>query len=121
MRRPAGSAAAAVLAVLAAVALPGDAVLGWRPAAAAGAAYRLIELPSGRVIAEARQDILATPMAPGSLMKLASLVALAESGFDPDQVRLVCSRNAVVDGQAVPCVHPDLHRPLGAAEALGYS
>ena len=121
MRRPAGSAAAAVLAVLAAVALPGDAVLGWRPAAAAGAAYRLVELPSGRVIAEARPDILATPMAPGSLMKLVTLVALAEGGLDPGQVRLVCSRDAVVDSQAVPCVHPGLHRPLGAAEALGYS
>lgn len=109
------------MAVLVAVGLPGAAVDGQRTAAGAGAAYRVIALPSGRVIAEARPDILATPVAPGSLMKLVTVVALAESGHEPGQVRLVCARNATVDGVAVPCVHPDLHRPLNAGEALGYS
>lgn len=84
-----------------------------------GPAYRLIDLPSGRVRAEARPDVLATPVAPGSLMKLATLVALYEQGLG--EVRMSCTRRAVVDGKPLTCVHPDLHRPLTAAEAIGYS
>jgi SpoIID/LytB domain protein len=79
----------------------------------------LLELPSGRVLAEARPDILATPLAPGSLMKLAALIALYEQGAGG--ARLACARRAVVDGRAVTCVHPDLHRPLTPADAIGYS
>jgi cell division protein FtsI/penicillin-binding protein 2 len=82
-------------------------------------AYRLIELPSGRLLAEARPDILATPLAPGSLLKLAALIALYEQGAG--EARLVCARRAVVDGRVLTCVHPDLHRPLTPAEAIGYS
>ena len=84
-----------------------------------GPAYRVIELPSGRVIAEARPDILATPVAPGSLMKLAALIALYEQGFG--DVRVACARRVVVDGKPLTCVHPDLHRPLAPDEAIGYS
>ena len=85
----------------------------------AGPAYRLIALPSGRVAAEARPDVLATPVAPGSLMKLATLVALYEQGLG--DVRVSCTRRVVVDGKPLACIHPDLHRPLTAAEAIGYS
>jgi len=88
-----------------------------RPAPAP--AYRLVALPSGRVLAEARPDVLATPVAPGSLMKLAALIALYEQGLG--DVRVACSRRVVVDGKPLTCVHPDLHRPLTAAEAVGYS
>jgi SpoIID/LytB domain protein len=88
---------------------------------ASGPAYRLIELPSGRVIAESRPDILATPVAPGSLLKLATVVAAVEGGLVDEQTRISCPRTVVVDGRALPCAHPDLHRPLSAAEALGYS
>ena len=123
MSRSAGLTVCVAATVLAAVCLPGAEVLAPQPAGAPppAAAYRVIELPSGRVIGEARPDILTTPVAPGSLMKLATLVALVEGGQEPDHLRLVCSRDAVVDGRTVPCVHPDLHRPLSAAEALGYS
>ena len=82
-------------------------------------AYRLIELPSGRVLYEGRPDLLATPVNPGSLLKLATLIALYEQGAG--DVRLVCARRAVVDGKDVTCAHPDLHRPLTPAEAIGYS
>jgi SpoIID/LytB domain protein len=82
-------------------------------------AYRLVALPSGRVLAEARPDVLATPVAPGSLMKVAALIALYEQGLGG--VRIPCSRRVVVDGKPLTCVHPDLHRPLTPAEAIGYS
>jgi len=84
-----------------------------------GPAYRLIALPSGRVLAETRPDVLATPLAPGSLMKLAALIALYEQGAGG--AHLACARRAAVDGRTVTCVHPDLHRPLTPAEAIGYS
>jgi SpoIID/LytB domain protein len=87
--------------------------------AAPGPAYRLIALPSGRVVAEARRDVLSTPVAPGSLMKLAALVALYEQGLG--DVRVACTRRVVVDGKTLTCVHPDLHRPLSPADAVGYS
>jgi stage II sporulation protein D len=82
-------------------------------------AYRLIALPSGRILAEARPAVLATEVAPGSLMKLAALIALYEQGAG--DVRLACARRAVVDGRTLTCVHPDLHRPLTPADAVGYS
>jgi SpoIID/LytB domain protein len=89
--------------------------------AARGPAFRLIELPSGRVLAEARPDLLATPVAPGSLMKLVTLVAAVEHGVVDEHTRITCRRTVVVDGKTLTCVHPDLHRPLTAAEAIGYS
>ena len=90
-----------------------------RPQEAPAPAYRLVELPSGRVLSEGRPDILATPVAPGSLVKLATLIALYERGAG--DTRLACARRMVVDGRAITCVHPDLHRPLTPAEAIGYS
>ena len=71
------------------------------------------------MIAESRPDLLATPVAPGSLTKLATVVALYEQGLG--DLRIACSRRVVVDGKALTCVHPDLHRPLTPAEAVGHS
>lgn len=99
------------------------AVQAWQATAqpAPGPAYRLIELPSGRVIAESRPDILLTPVAPGSLVKLATVVAAVEGGLVDEQTRISCPRTVVVDGRPLPCAHQDLHRPLSAAEALACS
>lgn len=88
---------------------------------APGLAYRLVELPSGRVVAEARPDVLATAVAPGSVLKLATLIAAVEDRLVDDRTRIACRRTATVDGRPITCVHPDLHRPLTAAEAIGYS
>ena len=109
----------AAFAGLALVAAPFARDAAGQPSGRAAPAYRLIALPSGRVIAEARADVLATPVAPGSLMKLAALIALYEQGFG--DVRMACTRRVVVDGAALTCVHPDLHRPLSPADAIGYS
>ncbi len=111
------AALAALLAVARFASAGGAPQAASRPVA--GPAYRLIALPSGRVAAEARPDVLATPVAPGSLMKLATLVALYEQGLG--DVRVSCTRRVVVDGKPLACIHPDLHRPLTAAEAIGYS
>jgi len=86
-----------------------------------GPAYRLIELPSGRVLAEARPDVLASQLGPGSVIKAATLVAAVEAGIVDERTRIACRRTMMVDGKRLTCVHPDLHRPLTAAEALGHS
>jgi len=86
-----------------------------------GAAYLVIELPSKRVVAESRPDVLSAAIAPGSVIKIATLIAAMEQGVVDDATRIACHRTVTVDGRTLTCVHPDLHRPLGASEALGYS
>ena len=84
-------------------------------------AYLLLELPSMRVVAEARRDVLATRLAPGSLMKVFTLAAALESGVADAGTRIMCRRTVNLDGKPVTCVHPDLHRTLGPEEALAHS
>jgi len=86
-----------------------------------GAAYLVIELASKRVVAESRPDVLSSAIAPGSVIKIATLIAAMEQGVVDDATRIACRRTVTVDGHTLTCVHPDLHRPLGASEALGYS
>jgi stage II sporulation protein D len=54
-------------------------------------------------------------------MKVFALVAALERGLVDERTRITCIRTIDVDGQRLNCVHPDLHRPLSAAEAIGYS
>ena len=91
------------------------------PQPAKGPAYLVLELPSQRVVAEARPDVLSNAVLPGSIIKLATLVAAADDGLVDESTRIACRRTISVDGTRLTCVHPDLHRPLSAAEALGYS
>jgi stage II sporulation protein D len=91
------------------------------PQSAKGPAYLVLELPSQRVIAEARPDVLSHALLPGSIIKLATLIAAVEDGIIDDSTRITCRRTVTVDGTQLTCAHPDLHRPLDAAEALGYS
>jgi stage II sporulation protein D len=112
-------AAVLVAAVLvAAVLVPGQALA---QTSKAGPAYLLIEWPSKRVVARSRPDVLDTPIAPGSVLKIATLIAAADDGVVTPDTRIACRRTIVVDGKTLTCVHPDLHRPLSASEALGYS
>lgn len=92
-----------------------------QPASKSAPAYLLLELPSGRVVVESGRRILDTPVAPGSIAKLATLAAALESGATGEATRIMCRRRADVDGRTIECVHPDLKRPLDAAEALGHS
>ena len=88
---------------------------------AQGPAYLLLELPSMRVVGEARRDVLTTQVAPGSLMKLVTLVAALENGVADASTRIMCRGTADLDGRPIACVHADFHRALGPDEALGHS
>lgn len=85
------------------------------------AAYfvRSLQAPSER--REARSDILDTPILPGSVMKAVTLVAALESQVIEPETSRMCRRVATVDGRRYVCSHPDLKRPLSAAEALAHS
>src|SRR5262245_23733145 len=70
---------------------------------------------------ESRSELLDTPVLPGSVMKVVTLVAALEQGvITPDTTRM-CRRTPIVDGRQYVCSHPDLKRPLSAAEALAHS
>jgi len=86
-----------------------------------GPAYLLMELPSRRVVAESRADVLGLAIAPGSVIKIATLIAAMERGVVDETTRIMCRRTMTIDGRVFTCVHPDVHRPLSASEALGYS
>ncbi|MEW5981435.1 MAG: SpoIID/LytB domain-containing protein [Acidobacteriota bacterium] len=118
-----GTDVSRLIVVAAAVALAAQAPSpkGRRVSTGATPAYLLLELPSGRTLAESRRAVLDTPVAPGSIAKLATLAAALETGVVTDRTRILCRRRADTDGHVVECVHPDLRRPLDAVEALGYS
>jgi stage II sporulation protein D len=84
-------------------------------------AYRIVDLSSGRAVAAAREDVLRTPVLPGSILKIATLIAALESGTIAPSTRIPCPRRLEVDGHRLDCSHPDLGRPLGPAEALAHS
>jgi SpoIID/LytB domain protein len=80
---------------------------------------RSFDDPSERV--ETRADILDTPLLPGSLMKAVTLVAALESHVVEPDTSQICRRVVTVEGRRYTCSHPDLKRPLTAAEALAHS
>jgi SpoIID/LytB domain protein len=84
-------------------------------------AYRITDVSSGRVVASARDDLLRTPILPGSIAKIATLVAALESGVIQPSTRIACPRRLEVEGRRLDCSHPDLGRPLTPAEALAHS
>ena len=114
---------AAALGVILAAAWLAGSVLGGQasPPRRAAPAYRIIELPSGRTLSAGREDLLATPVLPGSIVKIATLIAALEAGVIGPDTRMLCRREVAIDGRRVSCSHPDLRRPLGPAEALAHS
>ncbi len=94
-----------------------------QPAAAPppSAAFRIIELPSRRTLSSSREDLLDTPVLPGSIIKVATLVAGLESGVITSDTRILCRRHIEIAGRQITCSHPDLGRPIGPAEALAHS
>lgn len=73
------------------------------------------------MLASTRPDVLAARIAPGSLMKLVTLVAAFDHGVAGPDTRILCRRTIDVDGRSLTCVHPDVHRPLSPPEAVGHS
>ena len=119
---PTRSSAVAAACFAAAALLVAPVLAGQKPVAApASPAFRIVELASGRTLSVAREDLLSTPVLPGSIIKIATLVAALESGIVGPATRMVCPREVVIDGRRVSCSHPDLRRPIGPAEALAHS
>jgi stage II sporulation protein D len=86
-----------------------------------GAAWRVIDLATAQVVSEGQVDVLTRPSMPGSVMKLATLVAALESGTITAGTRIACPGYAEIGGRRIACVHPRIRRPMTAAEALAYS
>ena len=108
--------------LVAAALLTAPTISGQKPTPTPAApAFRVIELPSGRTLSAGRDDLLGTPVLPGSIIKIATLVAALESGVIGPGTRMLCPREVVIDGRRVSCSHPDLGRPIGPAEALAHS
>jgi stage II sporulation protein D (peptidoglycan lytic transglycosylase) len=91
------------------------------PSRTPSAAYRVIELPSGRTLSSSREDLLRTPVLPGSILKIALLIAASETSVIGPDTRMLCPRRLDIDGRRFTCSHPDLGRPMGPAEALAHS
>lgn len=91
------------------------------PRASGAYAYLVLDVASGRTLASARPDILGSPVLPGSILKIVTLLAALESRVIEPGTLLPCRRDVTVDGHRLICVHPSLGRPLTPAEALAYS
>ncbi len=81
----------------------------------------VIDLPSGRTLSVVQPDILGARVTPGGVLKVATLIAALESGVVSPATRFTCRRRSNVAGRDIVCAHPDLRRPMSAAEALAYS
>ena len=87
----------------------------------AGAAYFIRNLANPRERREGRSAILDTPVLPGSIVKAVTLVTALEAGVVRPDTEVMCRRQVTVDGVRFVCAHPELQRPLTAAEALAHS
>jgi SpoIID/LytB domain protein len=83
--------------------------------------YAWLLQPTSGESRESRADILDTPVLPGSLAKVVTLVAALESGAIRSDTTHMCRRSVTADGRRYTCSHPDLKRPLTPAEALAHS
>ena len=92
-----------------------------RAAPPPGAAFFIRNLSTPRDRREARAELLDAPILPGSVMKPVTLVTALESGLITPATAAICRRVVTVDGVRFTCAHPDLKRPLSAAEALAHS
>jgi SpoIID/LytB domain protein len=70
---------------------------------------------------ESRPEVLDAPILPGSVMKIVTLVAALESHTIEADTSRLCRRVVTIGGRRYACSHPDLKRPLTAAEALAHS
>jgi SpoIID/LytB domain protein len=110
------------LALALAVVVASPRLAGQRPTGIpAGAAYRVIDLATGRTVVSSRDDLLRTPVLPGSILKIATMVAALESGVIGPDSRLAASHDVVIAGHRLACSHPPVSRPIGPAEALSIS
>jgi stage II sporulation protein D (peptidoglycan lytic transglycosylase) len=86
-----------------------------------GVAYLAIDLRTNTPVGRVRAEQLDRPIAPGSVIKIATLAAALESGVIGERTGITCTRDITVAGHHLTCTHPDFHRPLQPAEALAQS
>ena len=84
-------------------------------------AWAIVDWTTGAVIASEGLERLQAPAQPGSLVKMATLVAAVEAGIATGSTRVRCDGEARVEGEVVRCSHPRLRHPLRPAEALALS
>jgi stage II sporulation protein D len=101
--------------------LGGLAALEAQKPAPAGVAFLAVDLRSHRTLAAERAERLDVPIAPGSVLKIATLAAAFEADVADEHTAILCTRRVSVAGHILICTHPDLHRPLSATEALAHS
>ena len=87
----------------------------------ASLATLVIEWPSRRLAVETGARTLDAPVLPGALAHVFALAAAADAGLVSSSTTHICRRVATADGRRFVCTHPELNRPLTAAEALAYS
>lgn len=90
-------------------------------AAPNGVAALVFDLKTGATLSSDQPDVMSRAVLPGSVMKIAAVAAALESGAITDRTTVACTRTVVVNGHRLTCTHPDLHRPLNAADALTHS
>lgn len=86
-----------------------------------GVAHLLLDLNTGRTLSSSGAGVIDTPLLPGSIVKMATLIAALESRTITPATRLTCSRVVRDHGVNATCAHPDLGRGLSAEEALAHS
>ncbi|HEY1911871.1 MAG TPA: SpoIID/LytB domain-containing protein [Vicinamibacterales bacterium] len=86
-----------------------------------GFAFLAIDLRTRSPLDEVQASRLDRAVAPGSVIKIATLAAALESGLINERSGVTCTRDVVVDGHRLTCTHPDRHRPLLPADALSES
>ncbi len=87
----------------------------------AGAAWLVVDVSTGRTLDTRGGRILRTPILPGSIAKIATLIAALDAGVVSPGTTMTCRRRIVVEGETLTCSHPQLGRPLTLAEALAHS
>lgn len=84
-------------------------------------AWAIVDWSSGAVVAGTGLERLREPAQPGSILKIATLIAALESGLATADTRVPCPGEARVDGELVRCSHPRVRHPPRPAEALALS
>jgi SpoIID/LytB domain protein len=91
------------------------------PARRSGAAWQIVEWPSGAIVSSEGAERLRVAAQPGSFVKLPTLIAAFAAGLVTPDTRVPCKGEAVIAGHTIRCSHPRLRHPLRPAEALALS
>jgi SpoIID/LytB domain protein len=83
--------------------------------------WAIVDWATGAVVSSSGIERLQAPVQPGSLVKMATLVAAVEAGIVTGSTRVRCDGEARVEGEVVRCSHPRMRHPLRPAEALALS